>query len=206
MNYVHVKNLEKFHPGYRDRNLLWGKVYTSVVSGDPDWDLIENEVDKWRLIGIILLELRAKKPLPNDDRYWAKYFHLKKRSMSLTLQMLHNFLDVVTQNGVGCVLEKRREDKIREDIDTQHTLRNKKRHFDFVLLTDQEFEKLTADLGAGLRDEYIQKLNDYLGSTGRRYKSHYHTILTWWRKEGGKKPSAEVLKMEEMLNAAKTKR
>ena len=32
-------------------------------------------------------------------------------------------------------------------------------------------------------NQLIDKLNNYLGSTGKRYKSHYFTILSWARKE-----------------------
>ena len=112
MNYVHVKNLEKYHPGYKDRTLAWCKVFFTVIAGDPDWDLIDEEIDKWRLISLIILELKAKKPLPDNDKFWSKYFDIQKRPMSLTLQMLHNFIGVVTEETISCVLEKIREDKI----------------------------------------------------------------------------------------------
>jgi len=116
MEYIHVKNLEKYHPGYKDRELQWAKIYINMVSGDPDTEMIENEIDWARLIKIILLELRAKKALPNLDSYWSKKgFNIQKRPMSLTLQMLHDFIEVVTEDSKVCVLEKRREDKKRED-------------------------------------------------------------------------------------------
>lgn len=56
--------------------------------------------------------------------------------------------------------------------------------FKNVLLTNDELEKL--------KNEYldweqrIDKLSIYIGSTGKRYKSHYLTILSWARKD--KKP------------------
>ena len=116
MNYVQVRNLEKFHPGYRDRKLQWAKIYCSIVQGDPEFELIDNEIDKWRFIAIVLLQLQAQKPLPDEPSYWQKKgFDLKKRSMSLTLQMLHNFLDTVTESGELCNVDKIREDKIRVD-------------------------------------------------------------------------------------------
>ena len=116
MEYIHVKNLEKYHPGYTDRELKWGKVYFTIVQGDPEFELIVNEVDKWRFIAMVCLELEAKKALPNIEAYWIKKFDIKKRSMSLTLQMLHNFIEVVTDEKQNTCIEKRREDK-EEDKD-----------------------------------------------------------------------------------------
>ncbi len=61
----------------------------------------------------------------------------------------------------------------------------KRKHRDFVLLTTGEFNKLLDLFGANKTTGYIDNLNNYLGSTGKKYKSHYHTILAWQRKEGG---------------------
>lgn len=104
MEYIHIKNLEKYHPGYTDRELKWGKIYFTIVQGDSEFELIDNEIDKWRFIAMVCLELEAKKPLPNIDTYWIKKFNLKKRSMSLTLQVLQNFTEVVTgEEQLPCI-------------------------------------------------------------------------------------------------------
>jgi len=107
MNYVHVVSIEKYHPGYRDRKLQWAKMFFDMVHGDPEFEMIESEVDKWRFVTLVMLELQAQNPLPVDDRYFKmKGWDLKKRSISLTLQMLHNFLEVVTEDGKHCDLYK----------------------------------------------------------------------------------------------------
>lgn len=116
MEYIHVRNLEKFHPGYKDRTLQWAKIYINMADGDPDTELIDNEIDWARLIKIILLELRAQKPLPNIDSYWNKKgFDIKKRPMSLTLKMLHNFLTINTQENLERENPLRREEKEKEE-------------------------------------------------------------------------------------------
>jgi len=119
MEYIHVRSLEQHHPGYKDRTMQWGKIFISMVQGDPEFELIDSEVDKWRFVSMILLELQARKPLPNTERYWrSKGFDLKKRPISLTLQMLHNFLDTVTEDEPKPLprVEKSRVEKSREDI------------------------------------------------------------------------------------------
>lgn len=53
-----------------------------------------------------------------------------------------------------------------------------------VMLTVAQFEKLVARLGEKRTHEYIRRLNNYIASKGKRYKSHYHTILNWLGNDG----------------------
>ena len=64
-----------------------------------------------------------------------------------------------------------------------------------VQLTDDEYQKLIRDFGQAVTQEYINQLDYYIGSKGKRYKSHYATIRQWVSrdvKDGkvGKKPSS----------------
>lgn len=59
---------------------------------------------------------------------------------------------------------------------------NKKKsygEFNNVLLTDEEYAKLEK---SNLLP-YIEKLSSYIASKGKKYKSHYATILNWSKKE-----------------------
>ena len=117
LSFIHVKNIEKFHPGYKDRKLHWMKMYFDMVQGDPEFEMIESEIDKWRFICIVVLELQAQKPLPVDDEYFRrKGFDTKKRPISLTLKMLHNFLDTVTQLSKVCAIEESRVEENKSRI------------------------------------------------------------------------------------------
>ena len=115
MIYVSVKNLEKYHPSYKDRQLSWCKTYFTMLNADPEFELL-TEIDKWRLMAFIMIELQLKRPVPVDKDYLIrKGFDLKKRPISLTLQMLHNFLDVCEEPLQNRDTEKRREEKNREE-------------------------------------------------------------------------------------------
>ena len=59
----------------------------------------------------------------------------------------------------------------------------KKLYLEFVKLTEEEYQKLIDKLGQKTTNEYIERLNNYLGSKGKKYKSHYHTILNWWTRD-----------------------
>ena len=62
----------------------------------------------------------------------------------------------------------------------------KNKYGDFVRLTDGEYEKLVDRLGESTTLDYTERLNNYIGSSGKKYKSHYHTILQWVRKDEAK--------------------
>lgn len=50
---------------------------------------------------------------------------------------------------------------------------------DNVFLKITEYNHLLTKIGAESTDKYIERLSNYLHSTGKEYKSHYHTILNW---------------------------
>ena len=52
-----------------------------------------------------------------------------------------------------------------------------------VFLTEEEYKKLITELSESVTKEYIKDLSLYLQSTGKRYKSHYATILAWHRRD-----------------------
>jgi len=83
--------------------------------------------------------------------------------------------------------EKRREDKSRVE-------ENKKgfRRGEFVLLSDFDLAKLEKRLGSKATAKYIEDLNNYIGSTGKRYKSHYFTILQWANRDKAPAPKSAV--------------
>ena len=59
-----------------------------------------------------------------------------------------------------------------------------------VILSDEEYERLTERMGVSKRSEYIEKLSDYMASPGKKYQSHYATICSWFRQDGGQKSNA----------------
>ena len=118
MQYIHIRNLEKYHPGYKDRVLQWAKIYFNMVQGDPDCEMITNEIDWARLLKFIMLELQAKKSIPLDGSYLTKKgFDLKKRPIGLTLEALHNFIVIETEDQKECALDKEEEqEEDKEEI------------------------------------------------------------------------------------------
>lgn len=68
-------------------------------------------------------------------------------------------------------------------INIQKKISDKKKFLDFVFLSDNELEKIHDLYGIALTERYIESLNNYIGSRGKKYKSHYHTLLQWMKDE-----------------------
>ena len=62
----------------------------------------------------------------------------------------------------------------------------KKQYATFVKLSEDEYKKLIEQFGKAGADDWIERLNLYKGSKGRKYKSDYMTILSWERRDRAK--------------------
>lgn len=89
------------------------------------------------------------------------------------------------------------------DIDSgiDKDIKKKKiRYSDFVLMLPEEREKLVAEHGEKNTNILIEILNNYKGSSGKKYKSDYLTILNWvidkakkdGKYEGSKEPILKI--------------
>ena len=71
--------------------------------------------------------------------------------------------------------------------------------FGNVRMTTAEFEKLVQAEGAERANALIEELSSYLASSGKRYKSHYATLLNWGRrKDKEETPKQKFLTTEEI--------
>ena len=77
-----------------------------------------------------------------------------------------------------------------------------------IRMEENEYEKLVERFGKNLADRYIEKVDLYIGSTGKRYKSYYMTVISWINKDMEKDPKMkyawqEELKAEQEVHDAK---
>lgn len=59
-----------------------------------------------------------------------------------------------------------------------------------VLLTDEELTKLKEKIPNW--EDFVERLSSYIASTGKRYKSHYVTMLNWYRRDGQKQQVQQI--------------
>ena len=72
------------------------------------------------------------------------------------------------------------ESRKSKDISNKIKEESKKKDFaEFVSMTDEEYEKLIKEHGQDLTSKFIETLNNYKGSSGKKYKSDYLAILNW---------------------------
>lgn len=69
--------------------------------------------------------------------------------------------------------------------------------FGNVLITEEELERLKERFPYDWEDR-VERLSEYMKSKGKRYKSHYATILTWARKDADKKPEGRLDWIDEL--------
>lgn len=118
-------------------------------------------IDKW-------LEITGK-----NKENWKKWWRPKNPNKTETKP--NDNPDITKIENRKKKIENRK-DKIENNIEEKII---KKKFLDFVQLSDEEYQKLIEKFGTKKTDELIEKLNNYIWSTGKRYKSHYFTILNW---------------------------
>jgi len=72
------------------------------------------------------------------------------------------------------------------EINSRSSSPKKIKYSDFVEMTEEEYEKLIENYGEETVQSYVDDLNNYKGSTGKKYKSDYLTILTWIKRGNAK--------------------
>ena len=79
--------------------------------------------------------------------------------------------------------------EVIEEAEPPKTTRHKYGMYENVLLTDEDFQKLQEEFP---RDhcERIERLSEYIASTGKKYKNHLATIRSWAKKDTQVKPAA----------------
>lgn len=103
--------------------------------------------------------------------------------------------DEPTDEQSSCVAVSEGEEEGEEDIDidkkkniSKKPIRHKYGEYGNVLLSDEDLNKLKAEFPADWQQR-IQRLSEYIASSGKSYKNHIATIRNWARRE---KPRAAV--------------
>ena len=72
------------------------------------------------------------------------------------------------------------ERKKEKEVLGEKEKKEEKIHFaEFVAMTNAEYEKLISTYGKEFADQCIVTLDNYKGSSGKKYKSDYRAILSW---------------------------
>ena len=180
MQYIHIKDLAEYQPGYTDRTHIWAKIHYRLYG--KTWFQELCEIDRGRYISLIVREVFHQEPTAMTTANVSFMgWDTKKRSIFLTLQMLHTKIDCVGKGEKVCATEERRVEEKREEKKREEK-QSFGKEFQKVKLTEKEFAKLTEKFGDRTA-LLIDNLDSALASKGYKYASHYATILNWERRD-----------------------
>lgn len=159
---------------------LWGKLFLRSW-----WQEMEDDL---KVFPIILLDTarRFNNKLPRNIDYYTRNYNIKaSKNRLVDCSKLLCSIDFLSDDMSDCspspspypskslVLEKESEKKPFGESQA-------------VRLSEEEFSKLVQRFGQAGAEARICRLENYILSKGKRYKSHYHTILNWASKDGEK--------------------
>ena len=122
------------------------------------------------------------------DRYTPTVYTEEYQSLYIKDNKAYTEMDKCCIQSVSEMDTQISIDKNRLDKNSRGGEKHAHGFFANVLLTDDELQKLAAEIPN--YEEYIEKLSHYIESNGKKYKSHYATILMWHRKDREKQPAA----------------
>lgn len=103
---------------------------------------------------------------------------LKDSILSNGLETVSNDYQTILNHIVKYEIEY--EYEIEDELESKDEPEEEKIKFaDFVFLSEIEYKKLSDRLMKSGADACVEILNNYKASTGKKYKSDYHTILNW---------------------------
>ena len=76
-------------------------------------------------------------------------------------------------------LEEKKDNRGMGEEEKKETFNEKIRFAEFVTMTNAEYERLVSTYGKKFADQCIKTLDNYKGSSGKKYRSDYRAILSW---------------------------
>lgn len=172
MEYIKVKNWDKFQAFKDGRPIKWIKLHVALLD-DYEFSQLPDKI-KLQILLIWLLCGRTNNKIPQDAKWIQSQAHLKS-PVNLQALTKTGFIEAyeIVRNRTDSYTEKSREEKSREE--------EKEKYGEFVFLFKEEYQQLIQTYGEQPTKDLITQLNNGIGSKGYKYKSHYHTIRSWAR-------------------------
>lgn len=157
----------------------------------------------WKEFNVPMLTLLSESKLTKNDLYKSrnklKQFGLldfkERGGNKSTIYKMNSVVSLYgTQNGTQIITQDmtqsmaqnvnilKTKNKKPETRNKKEIIKEKFGEFENVFLSADEFQKLKSKLGTET-ESYIERLSSYIASSGKKYKSHYATILSWTQKD-----------------------
>lgn len=209
MNGYYIKNGEKFNILFSDENKIDLNVFKNVLNDCIEEGLFDKNIYlKYAILTSSRIQLNylAVAERRKNVEFYKEYLLIdpeneKSEKIKLNVNILTLNVNINEENAdIGTQRkEKERKEKERKEKDDEEKSPTHKKidknenkiyvdlgeNYKVVKLTQEEIDKLKEKLGIEKTKEYIERLNLYVGSTGKKYVSHYMTILNWYNKDKG---------------------
>ncbi len=178
MDYVKILEWETFQH-YSKRSPPWIKLYNSLLDNEK-FECLQDDSKVLLFCLWMLTSRKGNGKVPANPKYLYKHLPLSKKP---NLQpLIQNGFIVICKQDDSKMIAEGNQDATPETEQRQSRVETKQKYMEFVFLSSEEYKKLVSQFGEQGTTEKIKALNDYIGSKGKKYKSHYHTILMWERK------------------------
>lgn len=186
MDYLKVHDWEQYQH-YNNRNPPWIKLHVNILNNRKFTALAR--ASKGLLMQLWILASENNGQVPDDleeIRFRLRDASIKRSEIDLLVSTgflescKQTLADASAMQATAC-LETETETEERH----KHITRAAFGSFGNVKLSAEEFAKLKERFGEDNCTERIEKLSQYIAAKGRKYKSHYATILMWASKDGG---------------------
>ena len=183
---MHIKNWHEYQH-FKDRTPPWIKLYRYLLD-DPEWhELSGNSAKILVMLWLVASEDKDRSGNLPCLKKLAFRLRITEQSLSKTLQELSHW---VVQDDIKMISERyqvdapeERRDRGETETETETEAKKTFGILKNVLLTEKEHESLVERFKD--HKDRIDTLSEYLASKGKQYKSHYATILSWARRDGG---------------------
>ena len=128
------------------------------------------------------------------DRYKESKYMEEKATLMIDqngayTECIQDVSTLDTQVRLGKDRDRLELGKDNEEAAPPKITRHKYGMYENVFLTDEDYEKLQAEFPHDY-SERIERLSEYIASTGKKYKNHLATIRNWARNDVAKKPAS----------------
>lgn len=122
--------------------------------------------------GVVVVTDWNKNNWLDNRRTRPTEYQTEKSLLTLTEEKMY----VLSEGLASAVPEEKRIEE-KSIVEKYGELKN-------VQLTEEEITKLRMKYGKSATNHLIEELSTYMGASGKKYRSHYATILNWARRKG----------------------
>lgn len=175
-------------------------LYTYLQSKPDGWDFNHIRISKESKDGRIAV-LNGLNEL--EDKGYLERYKKPNGRMEYVLKIVQDpnakakvaKCDSATVAKSHSVIQRPLSNKDTKVIKNNNKYKNTYGEFQNVKLAEEEIKKLRERLGDDNVKKFIRKLDLYIESTGKKYKSHYATIINWSNNDGeDKRKTIKVIK------------